>query len=64
MTTPRPVSGRRPRTRDRLRLLDDLRRQLPGTRGSMRRRTEEAIRQLELELAPGRAIEREVVNAR
>jgi hypothetical protein len=28
----------------------------------MRRRTEEAIRELELELAPGRATEREVVN--
>jgi hypothetical protein len=43
-------------------LLDDLYRQLPGTRGSMRRRTQEAIRRLELEIAPGRATEREVVN--
>jgi hypothetical protein len=58
----RSYCGRRSPTRDRLRLLDDLHRQLPGTRGSMRGRTEKAIRRLELELAPGRATEREVVN--
>jgi hypothetical protein len=60
----RPYSCRRSPTRDRLRLLDDLHRQLPRTRGSMRRRTEAAIRELELELAPGKAREREVVNGR
>jgi hypothetical protein len=43
----------------RLDLLLDLHRQLPGTSGSMRRRTEEAIRQLEVEVSgpasiPGR----------
>lgn len=62
MVTASPRPDRRSPTRDRLRLLDDLHRQLPGTRGSMRRRTQEAIRRLELELAPGRATEREVVN--
>lgn len=64
MVTARPRLGRRSPTPARLRLLDDLRRQLPLTRGSMRRRTEEAIGQLELEVAPGRAAEREAVDGR
>jgi hypothetical protein len=50
------------RASERLRLLADLQEQLPRTRGPMRRRTEASIRQLELEVAPGRATEREVVN--
>lgn len=49
-------------TRERILLLDDLRRQLPrlGERG--RRRTERAIACLERELAPGRERERKAVN--
>ncbi|HET7052460.1 MAG TPA: hypothetical protein VFI09_00915 [Solirubrobacterales bacterium] len=62
--TARYDSDRRAFTRERLQLLGDLHHHLPRTRGSMRRRTEEAIRQLELELAPGRATERKVVNER
>lgn len=46
----------RHRTRERLRLLDDLHEQLPQTRGPVRRRTERAIRQIEVELAGGRGI--------
>lgn len=43
-------------TRQRLELLDDLRRQLPTTRGPLRAHTERAIRRLEIELAGGRDV--------
>lgn len=55
-----------PRTLEaqRRELLRDLLIQLPRTRGSLRRQTERSIAQLEGEIAPGRAVEREVVNSR
>jgi hypothetical protein len=62
VVTERPRPGRRRPTRDLLALLADLERQLPGTRGAMRERTARAIAQVELELAPGRARERDVLN--
>lgn len=43
-------------TRERLALLEDLRRQLPMARGPLRRQTERAIERLEVELAGGRGV--------
>lgn len=62
MTATRRRAGRRPPSRELLRLLGELERQLPETTGAMRRRTQDAIRQTELELAPGKAREKQVLD--
>jgi hypothetical protein len=49
---------------ERRAVLADLLRQLPQLSGRGRERTEAAIRQVEAELAPGRAREAEAVNRR
>lgn len=55
------VSAATTLTSERRELLADLRRQLPHLSERGRERTERAIRRLELELAPGKAREAEVL---